>query len=85
MELLRPIETIEYWFYAQDRRQRIRIHKSVHFYLMKYRSGDVRHHDEEVREARWVEIGEATRMLTFKGEGKVMEKARDSVATHRQT
>jgi NADH pyrophosphatase NudC (nudix superfamily) len=39
-------------------------------------SGDVRDHDWEVNEARWVAIDEAERMLAFKGEREVLAKAR---------
>ena len=74
-DLIAPIETVEYWFVAGWDDVRRRIHKHVHFFLMKYRSGDVADHDHEVEEARWVEIGEAIEMLEFKSEREVVEKA----------
>lgn len=74
-DLIAPIETIEYWFVASWDGIRKRIHKHVHFFLMKYRSGDVAGHDHEVAEARWVEINEAINMLEFESEKKVVEKA----------
>lgn len=84
-ELVRPIETIEYWYYAVDRGERVRFHKFVHFYLLHYRSGDVADHDSEVIEARWVEIGEAVGspgnagLLAFPSERLVAERARDMI------
>jgi 8-oxo-dGTP pyrophosphatase MutT (NUDIX family) len=74
-DLIAPIETIEYWFVAGWEDVRRRIHKHVHFFLMKYRSGDVADHDHEVEEARWVEISEAIKMLEFKSEKEIVEKA----------
>ena len=74
-ELLSLIETIEYWFYADHDGERRRYHKFVHFFLMKYRSGDVLDHDHEVAEARWVTIEDAFRMLKFKSERDVVAKA----------
>lgn len=74
-ELVAPIETIEYWFVAAWNGERRRIHKNVHFFLMKYRSGSVSDHDHEVDEARWVEIGQAIEMLEFKSEKEIVEKA----------
>jgi 8-oxo-dGTP pyrophosphatase MutT (NUDIX family) len=75
VELIAPIEKIDYWFYAGHGEQRIRVHKYVHFFLMRYLSGDPSEHDHEVNEARWVEIGEAYRMLAFEGEKRVLEQA----------
>ena len=79
-ELVAPIDKIEYWYYATNRGGRVRFHKFVHFYLLRYLSGDVRGHDWEVNEARWVEIGEARTMLAFAGERKVVERAREMLA-----
>jgi 8-oxo-dGTP pyrophosphatase MutT (NUDIX family) len=75
-EIIGPIETIEYWYYSTTRGERVRFHKFVHFYLLSYQSGDVRDHDHEVNEARWVEIDEARRMLAFDGERKIVERAK---------
>jgi NADH pyrophosphatase NudC (nudix superfamily) len=48
----------------------------VHFYLLRYLSGDVADHDYEVEEARWVEIDEAIKQLAFDSERQLVEKAR---------
>jgi len=74
-ELLAPIEKIEYWYFGEQRGERMRFHKSVHFYLLAYRRGEVENHDAEVIEARWVNAVEAIEMLAFKGEKVVLEKA----------
>jgi 8-oxo-dGTP pyrophosphatase MutT (NUDIX family) len=78
-EMVAPIETIEYWYFSKGRGQRVRFHKNVHFFLMRYLSGDTAAHDDEVNEARWVEIKEAAGMLAFKGERNVLELAREMV------
>jgi len=75
-EALSLVERVEYWYYATERGERVRFHKFVDFYLLRYRRGDVRRHDHEVNEARWVEIGEAARRLAFRSERGVLEKAR---------
>jgi 8-oxo-dGTP pyrophosphatase MutT (NUDIX family) len=75
-EIIGPIETIEYWYYSTTRGERVRFHKFVHFYLLNYQSGDVRDHDQEVNEARWVEIDRAVKMLAFDGERKIVERAK---------
>jgi 8-oxo-dGTP pyrophosphatase MutT (NUDIX family) len=74
-ELVAPIDVIEYWYYASERGARVRFHKFVHFFLLRFLAGDVRGHDDEVNEARWVEIVEAARVLAFKGERGIVLKA----------
>ncbi len=74
--LIDQIETIEYWYVGDNRKgERVRFHKFVHFFLMKYVSGDVANHDHEVAEARWVSIEEAIGMLAFKAERSIVERA----------
>ena len=74
-ELLEKIKTIEYWYFGEHKNERARFHKLVHFYLMKYSSGDVADHDHEVIEARWVEANDAIKMLAFSAERKIVEAA----------
>jgi hypothetical protein len=45
---------------------------------MRYVDGDVADHDDEVREARWVEINDAREILAFATERSVVEKALES-------
>ena len=79
-ELIALLDKIEYWYYSKNRGGRVRFHKFVYFYLLRYMSGDVHDHDAEVNEARWVEIDEARTMLAFAGERKVVERAREMIA-----
>ena len=74
-ELVAPLETIQYWYQATERGERVRFHKFVHFFLLEYRAGDVADHDHEVNEARWVPIAEAAGMLAFGNERAVVAKA----------
>ena len=74
-ELVRPIERIEYWYYATEGGERVRYHKFVHFFLLRYVSGDVADHDREVAEARWVTLAEAKRILAFASERRIVERA----------
>ena len=78
-EIVAPLEAIEYWYFSKGRGARVRFHKRVHFFLMRYKRGDVADHDSEVNEARWVEVGEAARALAFKGEREVLGRAREMI------
>jgi len=74
-DLIELIEKIEYWYFGDNRGERVRFHKTVYFYLLAYRGGAVENHDAEVIEARFVGGDEAIKMLAFKGEQAVVEKA----------
>jgi 8-oxo-dGTP pyrophosphatase MutT (NUDIX family) len=78
-DLLDLIETVQYWYQRVQYGKRIRYHKYVHFFLLKYRAGDVADHDHEVAESRWVNFDEALEMLAFKSERDVVEKARTMI------
>jgi 8-oxo-dGTP diphosphatase len=74
--LVAPLETVEYWYVGtQHGGERVRYHKFVHFFLLAYERGDVRDHDAEVEDARWVTIEEAIGLLAFKSEQRVMREA----------
>lgn len=78
-EIVAPLDTVEYWYFSQGGAARVRFHKRVHFFLMRFVAGDVEAHDAEVNEARWVGIEDAAGMLAFKGERKVVGQAREMV------
>lgn len=74
-EVEAPLDTIEYWYVGVHQGRKVRFHKLVHFFLLRYKSGDVSGHDREVNEARWVPLDEARGMLAFKSEQKVLDQA----------
>ena len=79
-ELLEQLEKIEYWYVGNKGSQRVRFHKFVYFYLLRYTSGNIQDHDWEVNEARWVEINQAQQLLAFKSEKLVVAKAAEKIA-----
>jgi 8-oxo-dGTP pyrophosphatase MutT (NUDIX family) len=80
-EILEPLEVVEYWYVGDSHGRRVRFHKKVHFYLMRYLAGDVADHDHEVREARWLAIDEAIERLAFKNERNVVVRAKERIGT----
>jgi 8-oxo-dGTP pyrophosphatase MutT (NUDIX family) len=78
-ELVAPIERVEYWYFSGSGAKRVRFHKFVHFFLLRYKSGKTADHDHEVNEARWVEIGKAEEMLAFASEKKSVARAREMI------
>ena len=79
-EVVAELEKVEYWYFSKGGARRVRFHKFVHFYLMRYVSGDVSGHDDEVNEARWVALEDAEGMLAFRGERKALAEAREMLA-----
>jgi 8-oxo-dGTP pyrophosphatase MutT (NUDIX family) len=81
-EIVEKLKLVEYWYQATVAGRRVRIHKFVHFFLMKYLSGDVADHDHEVNEARWVAIAQALETIAFKSERAVLEQAASYILQH---
>jgi 8-oxo-dGTP pyrophosphatase MutT (NUDIX family) len=73
------IDKVEYWYVSKERGSRVRYHKFVYFYLLRYKSGDVRDHDDEVDEARWFDVDEAIAKLAFDNEKKIVELAKGMI------
>ena len=70
-ELLGELGEVRYWY----RRGGRPVPKTVVFYLFRYLSGDPADHDEEVEEARWIDLEEAQRALTYEGEREIVGRA----------
>jgi 8-oxo-dGTP pyrophosphatase MutT (NUDIX family) len=60
-----------YW-YRRDGRT---VPKTVTFYLFTYVSGDTADHDDEVLEARWIDLREALTELSYEGERNMVRLA----------
>lgn len=82
-EIVTHLDTVDYWYAGLEKGIRVRFHKRVHFYLMRYLSGDTKDHDWEVNEARWVPIEDAAAQLEFDNEKRVMEQAAESIEKDR--
>lgn len=78
-EVVGPLDTIEYWYTSRYDAEPARVHKLVHFFLMRYIAGSTDDHDHEVIEARWADIDDAEHMLAFKDERRMVEMARDAL------
>jgi len=66
------IESIEYWFVSPY--DELRYHKTVYFYLMSARGGDVSLHDHEFDFVKWVSAEEAFKTLTYDNEARIVQK-----------
>jgi ADP-ribose pyrophosphatase YjhB (NUDIX family) len=64
--------------YSYERKGRMR-HKRVSFYLFGYRSGELKDHDHEIEDARWMPLKEAAKALTYPGEREMVTRALSAV------
>jgi 8-oxo-dGTP diphosphatase len=72
-EVEAPLGSIDYYYYSRDRDTRF--YKTVYFFLLRYLSGSESDHDWEVEGVSWVPAEEARRLLSYKGEREVMDRA----------
>ena len=63
------LSEISYWFYLNGTKHK----KAVHFYLMRYLSGDTANHDHEVDEAAWFDIKAAKKALKYVNEKRLID------------
>jgi 8-oxo-dGTP pyrophosphatase MutT (NUDIX family) len=78
-ELVGDLGEVRYW-YRRDGRA---VPKSVQFFLFRYLSGDTADHDEEVEEARWMDLDEAEKALSYEGEREMVALARATLQRDR--
>ena len=69
--IVKPLDTIEYFFRAGD----TLIQKRVDFYLMEYVAGELEPQLSEVDDVEWVELSAAMRRASFDSERKLLEMA----------
>jgi len=94
----KPIHTEEYFYYADFKEKqnntrrvavyqeqggaKVKVFKTVTFYLMEYISGDSANHGWEMEEAGWFEYDKALELMSFDGEKKALKKAIKLIKPH---
>lgn len=79
-ELVAKLGDVKYWYARSGER----VFKVVSFFLFRYRSGSVRHHQvEEVDSAEWVPLEDAPRLLAYRGEREMAAAALSRMAPER--
>ena len=74
-EILQPLTPTTFWYQFKGEK----IKKTVYYFIMKYVGGDITKHDFEMENVEWVPIGEVESRLTFKGDKKVWEEAKQLI------
>jgi len=71
VRILAPVGPVEYVFVQRG----VRIHKTVHYFLMEATGGSLSDHDHEFDEVRWVGIAEAEALMSFPTERRIVAGA----------
>ena len=74
--IVRPLDTIEYFFRAGD----TLIQKRVDFFLMEYVAGNLQPQLSEVDDVEWVELSSALQRASFDSERKLLESIASALA-----
>lgn len=70
-EVLGELGTIDYWFVSQG----MRIHKTVHHYLLRFVDGDLNDEDPEVTEVAWLPVHDLMERLAYADERRLADTA----------
>jgi 8-oxo-dGTP pyrophosphatase MutT (NUDIX family) len=81
--ILDDLGIIDYWFYSRS--DDTRVHKTVHFFLMRATGGDTSRHDHEVSDARWLTVDGALDRMTYPNERQMVRLAVEKVAAQSET
>lgn len=71
VQILEPIGNITYWFALR----RMRVCKTVYYYLMRSVGGDTSRHDPEYDLVQWFPAEEALSVMTFPNEAEIARQA----------
>ncbi len=79
-EIVDFIDKVEYWYVWPDESgEKLKRHKTVYYYLLKYLEGDPSKHDFEVNDAKWFDIDEAIKIVKYPSDRKILEKAKELI------
>ena len=76
-DVLAALGNIDYWFSSEN----LRVHKTVHHYLLLFVGGKLSSDDHEVAEVAWVPIDELSSRLAHADERRLAEMAADLIET----
>ncbi len=79
-EIVDFIDSVQYWYVWPDETgEKVKRHKTVYYYLLRYKGGDPSQHDFEVDDARWFDIDEAIKIVKYPSDRKILKKAAEMI------
>ncbi len=74
-EIQEPLPEINYWFVFKGEKRK----KTVYYYLMEFVGEDATKKDNEMEAMEWLPVDKVENRLTFKGDVKVWQEARELI------
>lgn len=74
-KIIRPLTPVTYWYVFE----KVKIKKTVYYFLMEYVSGDITQHDMEMENVEWLQADEVEKRLTYKSDKQVWQEAKKLV------
>ncbi|GBE02061.1 putative mutator protein MutT4 [bacterium BMS3Abin08] len=75
--------SVSYWYFMRNENTKYR--KTVYYYLMELQDGAPEDHDREVDEVAWFSVGDALKVLTYRGDIEIMGRAKDILRDARKS
>lgn len=74
-KIIKPLTPVIYWYVFE----KVKIKKTVYYFLMEYVSGDIAKHDIEMENVEWLSIDEVENRLTYKSDKQVWQEAKNII------
>lgn len=66
-----------FWFFLKDKNMKCK--KTVKYFLLEYISGNIEDYGWEVDEARWFDIEDALKLVSYKSDMEILQKAKEKL------
>ncbi|OGH38964.1 MAG: hypothetical protein A3B44_03620 [Candidatus Levybacteria bacterium RIFCSPLOWO2_01_FULL_38_21] len=70
-KIIESLQPVTYWYNLKGEK----IKKTVYYFLMSFVSGDIKGHDYEMEDVKWLPIEEVKNKLTYKSDKEVWTQA----------
>lgn len=71
-KIVRELTPVTYWYQLEGVKRK----KTVYYFLMEHKGGDITKHDHEMEAVEWLPIDEVDTRLTYKSDKDVYKEAR---------
>lgn len=77
--IIDALDEKSYWFYLKDENMKCR--KTVTYFLLEYEGGSTEDYSWEVDEAKWFNLDDAIKQVSYKSDREILQKAKEKLKT----
>ena len=74
-KIIKPLEPITYWYQFEGQK----IKKTVYYFLMEFKGGDISKHDHEMENVEWLPKEKVMERLTYPSDKKIWKQAQNMI------